>query len=245
MCPRPSPEAPGAVGRPLPASPPSPSPLRVDVWSDLVCPWCHIGLHRLRRLAQQDGVDLELVHHAFQLDPARTRSEPTRDYLAQRYGGNVDAMMRNAERAAAMEGLELRLGQSVACNTRDGHRVVALARRHGRQDEVLLRLMRAHFEEGADLGDRAVLARLAEEAGLDAGQASAMLETDAFEEDVNADLDQARALAVRGVPFFLFAGRFAFSGAQPDAAFREAFRLAAQPQPPGPAPSPSPSSPAA
>jgi predicted DsbA family dithiol-disulfide isomerase len=211
-------------------------PLRVDVWSDLVCPWCYVGLARLRRLARQDGLDLELVHHAFQLDPARTRSEPTRDYLAARYGGDVDGMMRNAERAGAAEGLELRLGQSVAANTRDGHRVAALARRLGRQDEAVRRLMAAHFGEGADLGDRATLVRLAGEAGLDPGQVSAMLETDTFQEEVAADLDQARALGIRGVPFFLFDGRFAFSGAQPDAAFREAFRLASQPQAPaGPA----------
>lgn len=201
-------------------------PLRVDVWSDLVCPWCHIGLHRLRRLVREEGLDVDLVHHAFQLDPARTRSEPTRAYLASRYGGDVDAMMRNAERAAAAEGLELHLARTIACNTRDGHRVVALARRRGMQDAVLLRLMRAHFEEGADLGDRAVLARLAGEAGLDAAQAAAMLEADAFQGEVNADLDQARAMRVHGVPFFLFGGRYAFSGAQPDAAFREAVRLA-------------------
>lgn len=211
------------MGRPL--------PLRVDVWSDLVCPWCHIGLHRLRRIVQSDGLDVEVVHHAFQLDPARTRSAPTREALAQRYGGNVPAMMSNAERAGAMEGLALRLEESVACNTRDGHRVVALAQRHGPalQDAVVQRLMRAHFEEGTDLGDRAVLARLAGEAGLDAGSVAAMLETDGLQEHVNADLDQARALGVRGVPFFLFGGRYAFSGAQPDAAFREALRLAAGP----------------
>jgi predicted DsbA family dithiol-disulfide isomerase len=206
-------------------------PLRVDVWSDLVCPWCHIGLHRLRRLARQDGLDVEIVHHAFQLDPARTRSEPTRAYLAARYGGDVDGLMRNADRAASAEGLHLHQDRSVACNTRDGHRVVALGLRHGLQDAVVERLMRAHFEEGADLADRTTLARLAGEAGLDAGQAAAMLESEGFEEDVNADLDQARALGIHGVPFFLFDGRFAFSGAQPDAAFREAFRLAAAPAP--------------
>lgn len=212
--------APAGVRRPL--------PLRVDVWSDLVCPWCYIGLHRLRRVVQEDGLDVEVVHHAFQLDPARTRSEPTRDYLAARYGGNVEALMRNADRAAAAEGVQLHQDRSIACNTRDGHRVVALGRRQGLQDAVVLRLMRAHFEEGADLSDRPTLARLAGEAGLDAGQAAAMLETDAFEEDVNADLDQARALGIHGVPFFLFGGRFAFSGAQPDAAFREGVRLATE-----------------
>lgn len=203
--------------------------MRVDVWSDLVCPWCHIGLARLRRVVAADGLDVELVHHAFQLDPAREGSEPTPSALAKRYGGNVEAMFRNAERAGAQEGLALRLAESVACNTRDGHRVAAFARTRGLQDAVVLRLMRAHFEEGADLGDRAVLARLAGEAGLDAGQVAALLETDELQEEVNADLDQARAMGVSGVPFFVFGGRYAFSGAQPEAVFREALRLAAVP----------------
>ena len=207
-------------------------PLRVDVWSDLVCPWCHIGLHRLRRVAAGDGVDLELVHHAFQLDPGRSGSEPTRDALRKRYGGDPDAMMARAEHAAHAEGLPgVRLAQTVACNTRDGHRVAALARRHGRQDEAVLRLMRAHFEEGADLGDRATLVRLAGEAGLDPGQVAALLETGELQDEVQADLDQARALGIQGVPFFVVDSRFAFSGAQPDEVFREAFRRAAEPAP--------------
>ena len=210
-----------------------PDPVRVDVWSDLVCPWCHIGLARLRRLAKQEAVDLELVHHAYQLDPARTRSGPTREHLAQRYGAaNVDGLFANAERAAASEGLHLHLADTIACNTRDGHRLVAWAARSGRQDEMVRRLMRGHFEEHLDLGDRAVLARLAGEAGLDAASAVALLESDAFEEEVNADLDQARAIGIRGVPFFVFAGRYGFSGAQPDPAFLEAFRLAAAEPPP-------------
>lgn len=205
--------------------------LRVDVWSDLVCPWCHIGLQRLRRLAGADGLDIEIVHHAYQLDPTRTASAPTAEALRHKYGGNVEAMMDNARRAGAAEGLNLRLTDSIACNTRDGHRIAAFARTQGpaAQDAVVLRLMRAHFEEGADLGERAVLARLAGEAGLDTPAVEALLTTEAFEEDVDADLDQARAMGVRGVPFFVFGGRFAFSGAQPDEAFREAFRLATVP----------------
>lgn len=211
-----------------------PSPIRVDVWSDLVCPWCHIGLHRLRRLAKEQGVALDLVHHAYQLDPARTTSAPTRDALAQRYGRNVEAMLRNAEQAGQAEGLRLRLGDSIACNTRDGHRVAALALSQGKQDAVAERLMRGHFEESEDLGEPTVLARLAGEAGLDPPAVEAMLGTDAFAEEVLADLDQARAMGVQGVPFFVFAGQFAFSGAQPDAVFLEAFRLAAAAAPPAP-----------
>jgi predicted DsbA family dithiol-disulfide isomerase len=207
-------------------------PLRVDVWSDLVCPWCHIGLHRLRRVAAEAQVPIEVVHHAFQLDPMRTASGPTRIALAQKYGaGNVDGMLANATRAGESEGLRLRLADSIAANTRDGHRVAAMARQGGLQDPLVGRLMKAHFEEAADLGDAATLARLAEEVGLDAGEVAEVLAGDLFDGEVDADLDRARQMGVRGVPFFVFDGRYAFSGAQPDEGFREALRLAAVPPP--------------
>lgn len=205
-------------------------PLRVDVWSDLVCPWCHIGLHRLRRLVAAEGWTIDFVHHAYQLEPARTHSAPTREALAKRYGGNVDAMVAHAQRAAEAEGLEVHLGDTISCNTRDGHRVAALARARGIQDAVVLRLMDAHFRQAADLGDRPTLVRLAAEEGLPAEAVDAMLADDSFQDEVNQDLDEARALGIRGVPFFLFAGRVAFSGAQPDEVFREAMRRAVAPE---------------
>lgn len=226
--------------------------MRVDVWSDLVCPWCFIGLHRLRRLAASQAVAVDLVHHAFQLDPARTGSEPTRVSLARRYGRTeeqAEQMMRTARDAAKPEGLHLGL-DTIACNTRDAHRLVALGQRLGRQDAVLDRLMQAHFTHGADLGDHGTLTRLAVEAGLPQGQVEALWVAEDFQAHVNADLDQARALGIHGVPFFLFAGQYAFSGAQPDDVFREALRLAADaelstttPEPSPPSASPSPSGP--
>jgi predicted DsbA family dithiol-disulfide isomerase len=216
-----------------------PARLRVDVWSDLVCPWCHIGLHRLRRVAREQGVELDVAHHAYQLDPTRQGSGPTRDYLAQRYGAaNVDGLFASAERAAAGEGLQLRLADTIACNTWDGHRLAALAATRGVQDAMVARLMRAHFEERLDLGDAEVLARLAGEVGLPPAEVGPVLAGDGMGAHVEGDLDQARAMGVRGVPFFVFDGRLAFSGAQPDEAFREAFRLAAQPPAPPAAPAP-------
>ena len=205
-------------------------PVRVDVWSDLVCPWCHIGLHRLRRVAAEAQVPLAVVHHAFQLDPTRAASGPTREALASKYGApNVEALLANATRGGASEGLHLRLADSIAANTRDGHRLAALAARHGLQDALVSRLMEAHFEEAADLGDAATLGRLAGEAGLAADEVEAVLASDGFDGEVEDDLQRARQMGVRGVPFFVFGGRYAFSGAQPDEAFREALRLAALP----------------
>ncbi|HUR25398.1 MAG TPA: DsbA family oxidoreductase [Candidatus Thermoplasmatota archaeon] len=210
--------------------PGDPVRIRVDVWSDLVCPWCHIGLHRLRRVAAEARMAVDVVHHAFQLDPERIGSGPTRDALARKYGAaNVDALLANATSAGAAEGLHLRLGDSIACNTHDGHRLVAFAATQGLQDAVVGRLMKAHFEESADLGDPGTLVRLAAEAGLPLAEAKAVLADGGFGDEVDEDLDRARQMGVRGVPFFVFAGRYAFSGAQPDEAFREALRLASVP----------------
>lgn len=201
--------------------------VRVDVWSDLVCPWCYIGLARLRRVAREDGLDLELVHHAYQLDPTPAASGPTRAYLAERYGAaNVDSLFQHAEQAAAGEGLRLDLASSVAANTFDGHRLVAAAAEHGLQDAVVQRLMRGHFEERVDLGDRATLARLAAEAGLAPSEVDRVLSGTAGAEHVETDLDSARELGVRGVPLFVVAQRLAYSGAQPEGVMREAFRQA-------------------
>jgi predicted DsbA family dithiol-disulfide isomerase len=205
-------------------------PIRIDVWSDLVCPWCYIGLHRLRRVAAEANVAIDVVHHAFQLDPRRTASGSTREALAKKYGAaNVDGLFDNASRAAQAESLALRLADSIACNTLDGHRLVAFAATLGLQDALQERLMKAHFEEAADLGDRATLVRLAAEAGIPETEAAALLADGGFAAEAQADLDQARQMGVSGVPFFVFAGRYGFSGAQPDDAFRDAFRLAASP----------------
>lgn len=205
-------------------------PVRVDVWSDLVCPWCYIGLHRLRRVASHADVPLHVVHHAFQLDPDRKESSPIREALGRKYGpANVEGLLQNATRAGKSESLDLHLGESIACNTRDGHRLVAAAALQGIQDAAVERLMKGYFEESADLNDRATLVRLMAEAGLAASEAMQVLEDGRFEDAVEADLDQARRMGVSGVPFFVFAGRYAFSGAQGDEAFREAFRLAGTP----------------
>lgn len=204
--------------------------VRVDAWSDLVCPWCHIGLHRLRRVAADAGVAIQLVHHAFQLDPTRTSSGPTREALAHKYGAaNVDTLLANATRAGETEGLRLRLGESISCNTWDGHRLVAFAATRGRQDALVGRLMKAHFEEAADLGEASTLRRLATEVGLLENEVAEVLAGDRFEDEVDADLQRASQMGVRGVPFFVFAGRYGFSGAQPDEAFREALLRASVP----------------
>jgi len=205
-----------------------PAKLRIDVWSDIVCPWCYIGKRRLEaalaRYPQRDRV--EIVWRSFELDPSAPRErDPSVSYaarLARKYGWSVaqaEARIARIVELGAVEGLEYRFDRARPGNTFDAHRVLQLARRRGGQaavqGAVKERLMRAYMTEGGPIGDREVLACLGGEAGLDADEVRAALAGDTESASVRADEREAAALGIDGVPFFLFDGRYGVSGAQP------------------------------
>ncbi|HTN85468.1 MAG TPA: DsbA family oxidoreductase [Sorangium sp.] len=198
--------------------------LRVDVWSDIACPWCYVGKRRLEaalaRFPHRDSV--EVVWRAFELDPSAKRvldaPVPYAERLAKKYGASVaraEAMIRQMTDVAAADGLELHFEKVRPGNTFDAHRVLHLAAERGVQDAVKERLLRAYMTEGEAIGDPEVLARLAGEAGLDPDEVRAALEGDAYAREVRADEAEARAIGITGVPFFAFGGRYGASGAQP------------------------------
>jgi predicted DsbA family dithiol-disulfide isomerase len=193
--------------------------MRVDIWSDLVCPWCYIGKRRFETAlaAFPDGARVQVVHRAFQLDPTMPKGQlfRHREVLMRKYGMSevqVAAAQARLEALAADEGLEYRLADSHTGNTRDAHRLIRHAAEHGIQDAVVERLFRAHFTEGRSLFDDDSLASLAEEAGLH--DAKSVLTSDRYADVIPADHRQASALGANGVPFFVFDGRFSVSGAQ-------------------------------
>jgi predicted DsbA family dithiol-disulfide isomerase len=205
--------------------------MRVDIWSDLVCPWCYIGKRRfetaLAAFAHRD--DVRVVHRAFQLDPAMPKGQlfRHRDVLMRKYGMNesaVAAAQARLEHLAAVEGLEYHLAESRTGNTLDAHRLVHLAGEQGKQDAVIERFFRAHFTEGRSLFDDDSLALLADEAGLKG--AREVLESNRYTEDVTADHRQANALGASGVPFFVIDDRYGVSGAQPAEVFVDALARA-------------------
>lgn len=203
--------------------------MRVDIWSDLVCPWCYLGKRRFERAVAELGVDVEVVHHSFQLDPSfpRGTSRPTREVLAEKYGRTpeeADAMQAQMEERAAADGLEYHLGDAHMGNTVDGHRLVHLAAERGMADAVVERFYRAYFTESRSIFDRDSLVELAAEAGLDAEEARAVLESDAYEAEVAADGEQARALGASGVPFFVIDQRYGVAGAQSSEVFAQVLR---------------------
>jgi predicted DsbA family dithiol-disulfide isomerase len=200
---------------------------RIDIWSDLVCPWCYIGKRRFEKaLAAFPGRDnVEVVHRAFQLDPTMPKGRlfRHRDVLMRKYGmseSQVTAAQSRLETIAAEEGLEYHLAESHTGNTLDAHRLVHHAVTHGIQDAVIERLYRAHFTELRSLFDNESLATLAEEAGL--ADAREVLASDEHADAVVADHQQASALGANGVPFFVFDGRYSVSGAQGADVFAQA-----------------------
>ena len=196
--------------------------MKIEIWSDVVCPWCYIGKRRfesaLARFAERASVDL--IWRSFELDPAApaVRTGDAADRLAAKYGmSRAQALEKHAQmtRLAAAEGLTLDYDRAQSGNTFDAHRLLHLARERGIQDDVKERLFRAYFSEGEPIGDRETLVRLVSEAGLPAAEARATLESGRYADDVRADEQEARALGINGVPFFVVDEKYGVSGAQP------------------------------
>ena len=207
--------------------------MRIDIWSDIVCPWCYIGKRRFERalagFAHRDAV--EIVHRSFHLYPASPRgtAHSHRDGLMSKYGlseSQADARQVEMERTAAQEGLEFHLVGGVTGNTFDTHRLLHLARSRGIQGAVLERLYRAHFTEQRSIFDVESLVALAAEAGLDATEALGVLRGDAYAEVVAADLQEARERGIGGVPSYLLDRRHSVSGARPTEFFTTALTQA-------------------
>lgn len=207
--------------------------LDVQLWSDVVCPWCWIGEARLRLALRETGLAevTRVTVRSYQLDPSAKRG-PTIPMLAEKYGKTLAQAREMTEQVAEL-GAELDLPMdfdiAISANSADAHQVIHLARRTGHDLELTQRLHRAHFTEGADISDHTVLTHAAGDVGLDEHEAEMVLRTGAFAQDVVADREEAMRLGVRGVPFFVLGRRFAISGAQPVEAMVMAIEKATQP----------------
>lgn len=211
--------------------------MEIEIWSDVVCPFCYLGKRRLEK-ALEDFPDRDAVTvtwKSFQLHPGLERRPGLglEAYLAERKGWSLAQIRATHDRlakAGAEAGLEYRFEKAVIADTFDAHRLIQLAKAEGKGGAMEERLFRAYFTEGRDLGDASVLAGLAAEAGIDAGKAAAMLaDKGAFAEAVKADIEEADRLGIGGVPFFVFDRRFAVSGAQDTEVFRRALAQASEP----------------
>ena len=195
--------------------------MQVEIWSDVVCPWCYIGKRRLETALAgfADRDQIEVVWRSYELDPnapARREGDPA-ERLARKYGISVDqarASQAQLTELAAAEGLDYHLERAAGGSTFDAHRLIHLATDAGLGDAMKERLLRAHLVEAEPIGDRDTLVALAGEVGLDPAAVGRMLASDAYADAVRTDELRARELDVTGVPFFLFDGRLGIAGAQ-------------------------------
>ncbi|AVT29024.1 disulfide bond formation protein DsbA [Plantactinospora sp. BC1] len=209
--------------------------MQLEVWSDIVCPWCYLGKRRLETaLGQFEHADeVEVVWRSFQLDPSYPKGEPrpVPEALREKLGASpaqVAAMQGHVTALAAEEGLDYHLDRSIMANTFDAHRLTHLAREYGLGTELHERLMRANLIEAENVDDPETLVRLGTDVGVPAEAARRVLAGDEYAKDVEADIAQARAFGANGVPFFVLDRRYGISGAQPVEAFLSALRTAHQ-----------------
>jgi predicted DsbA family dithiol-disulfide isomerase len=209
--------------------------LRIDIWSDIACPWCYIGKRRLEgALREAPGIgQADVLWHAFELDPSAPRQHPAElsytDRLAKKYGQTREQAQRMIDRlvdVARVEELELRFDRIRPGNTFDAHRLMHHAKQTGHQNALAERLFHAYFSEGKSVADPATLESIASDAGLDAAAIADLLASDLHADAVRADEAEAGRLGIQGVPFFVFDGRLAVSGAQPAQLFSQVIERA-------------------
>lgn len=208
--------------------------MRVEIWSDIACPWCYIGKARFEKGLESFAhrADVEVVHRSFELDPGHAKGEvaPVVDMLAAKFGRSRQEALAMEEQVASharSEGLGYRVGDRDHGSTFDIHRLLHLAKARGRQDELLGLVYRANFAEERSVYDPETLVDLAVEAGLDEAESRVVLsDADAYAEQVRADEREAAELGATGVPFFVLDRRYGVSGGQPAEVFTQALEQA-------------------
>ncbi|MGO4258375.1 DsbA family oxidoreductase [Marmoricola sp. RAF53] len=215
--------------------------MRIEIWSDVVCPWCYIGKRRLEKALEMARAasdlpadEIEIVWRSFQLDPAAP-AEPTQtvaEWLGAKYGGGPEAgkqMVDQVEAVAAEEGLLFRHHASLRVNTMDAHRVLHLALETGGpelQGRLKEALLSAYFVETENVADHVTLTRIATEAGLDEVAVKEVLTSAVYADAVEADVREAAALGATGVPFYVIDRKYGVAGAQPAEAFAQVLERA-------------------
>jgi predicted DsbA family dithiol-disulfide isomerase len=196
--------------------------MQVEIWSDIVCPWCYLGQRQFEQALDRfpHRGEVEVTYRSFELDPSAPGgvTTPTVEVLASRYGMGLEQAhdaQRQMEQRAAAAGLTFHMEGLRSGNTRDAHRLLHLAGARGKQAELAERLHRGYFTDQASVFDHSSLAGLAADVGLDRGEVLAVLDSDEYGPAVDADEELARSFGISGVPFFVIDRRYGISGAQP------------------------------
>ncbi len=213
--------------------------MKIEIWSDVVCPWCYIGKRRLETaladFPHRDEVEIE--YRSFQLDPTApvNPTETVAEHLGSKYGGGEAAgrrMIAQVSSVAAEEGMTWRHAESAFVNTLDAHRLLHLAADQGKAGQPGLQaalkeaLLAAYFQRAENVADHDVLRQVATDVGLDAGRVDEVLAGTEYRDDVLADQRQAAAYGAGGVPFFVIDAKYGLSGAQPASTFTQVLEQA-------------------
>ena len=212
----------------------------IEIWSDVICPWCYTGKTRFEAALERVKADLpslpvEVVYRPYQLDPSAEVGEarPVSEGYAKKFGGpeRAEQIIGHVTRVAAGDGITFRMDRALRANTFDAHRLLEWAlSAHGSQAQATLnlRLMRAYFEEGKNIGDRDTLVSLTEDAGFDSAEAREVLTTEAFADEVKAGIMRAKDFDIHAVPTFVVNGAWQIPGAQEVEVFETALRRMAE-----------------
>ncbi|NNM80262.1 MAG: DsbA family oxidoreductase [Gallionella sp.] len=207
--------------------------MQIEIWSDVICPWCYIGKRRFEQALAQCGQrkDIDIIWRSFELDPNAPQQHPgtLNELLARKYGVSAQQaaeMNARVSGVAQQVGLEYRLANARPGNTLAAHRVLHFAAARQQGELALERIMHAYFCESLPVGDHAALAQLAPQFGIAENEVLTMLASNDYRAEVRADESRAAELGITGVPFFVFDGKTGISGAQPVEAFTEILKQA-------------------
>lgn len=202
--------------------------MKVDIWSDVRCPFCYIGKRHFEEALSkfENKENIEVIWHSFQLDPS-IKTQPDTDiieYFIETKGVSGEQarqMLAGAEQMGKRAGLEMNLENSIVANSHKAHQLLQFAKSKGLGDEVKEELFLAHFTHAQNIDDHSTLISIAEKGGLDKSETEKVLSGDKFKDRVKQDEDAAKEIGIRGVPFFVFNKKYAVSGAQPSQTFLE------------------------
>lgn len=202
--------------------------MKVEIWSDIACPFCYIGKAHFEKALEKFGQsdEVEVVYKSYQLDPDyhHQKGDTALSVLSQKKGmpeTQVEAMTSQIVEMAHQVDLKMDFKNNLPANTFDAHRLIHLAAKEGKQKEVLEALFEAHFTDGKNIEEKSVLIEIGQKIGLSKEEVERLLTSDEYAYDVKQDIMEARNIGVRGVPFFVFNQKYALSGAQPIDTFDE------------------------
>lgn len=205
--------------------------MKIDIWSDIACPFCYIGKRNLELALKEFNLkdEIEIVYHSFQLDPNARKEGKTNsvERLADKYGTSIAQAQQMIDRVISMAkdvGLNYNYDAIINTNTFDAHRLIHFAEKSQKDKEVVEELFKAHFIEGLDIGDIEVLGTIGSRVGLDSEEIVKVLNSDEYYSEVDSDKYMAVQYEISSVPFFIFNNRYAVSGAQPPEAFLETMK---------------------